>query len=236
MATTSTPRIPVEAQAAPWLIDTLLAAAVSLVLALLIATDTAGAPRPAAAPYVLAVGAGALMMFRRKAPRTVLLLTTLAVCLYYVFDYPPIGMAIPLAAALYSAAEASRIWWALGTGIANAAISTYFRLGEGDPLGFLLGYELVSNLAIIAAAVDLGQAVRARRARRFQQEEMDRLTASEFEAKTASRLQAERMGIARDLHDLVGHGIVGDHGAFRGRAVHLIRAQPDTGRARPSST
>ncbi|WP_180967323.1 sensor histidine kinase [Zhihengliuella halotolerans] len=194
-----------ERQVSPWVLDALLAIAVLAVLALLVATDPRGTRAPDPLAFGFAGFLGALMLVRRFAPRTVLLVTIAAVCGYYILDYPPIGMAVPLAAALYSAAEAGRLRFAVVAAAAMLGVSSYFRLGEGEPLGILLGYELVSNAGIMAAAIALGDGVRSRRVRREQQEEVNRLVVAELEREAQVRVQAERVAIARDLHDSIGH-------------------------------
>ncbi|GHD05070.1 sensor histidine kinase [Zhihengliuella salsuginis] len=228
---------PAERQVSPWVLDALLGVAVVAVLALLVATDPRGTRAPDVLAFGIAAFLGALMLVRRFAPRAVLLVTIAAVCGYYILDYPPIGMAVPLAAALYSAAEAGRLRTAVVAGAAMLAVSSYFRLGESEPLGFLLGYELVSNAAIMAAAIALGDGVRARRARREQQAEVERLIVAELEREGQVRVQAERVAIARDLHDSIGHRLsvislqagvasdeIGNDDARAAAAVDQIRA------------
>ena len=53
-----------------------------------------------------ALGLGALMMLRRQAPTLVLAMTAVGFFTYYAAGFPAIGVAVPIAAALYSAAEA----------------------------------------------------------------------------------------------------------------------------------
>lgn len=145
------------------------------------------------------------MLLRRRAPRAVLVLTTLGLFAYYPFDYPPIGVALPVVTALFSAADAGRTFWALGTGAVVLVVSTFFRVLEGDSLGFLLGYEAVSNIALIVAATALGSSFHTRRIRAAQQAEITRLTAVQLEREAEWRVQHERERISRDLHDTVGH-------------------------------
>jgi signal transduction histidine kinase len=77
-------------------------------------------------------------------------------------------------------------------------VSFYFRMQEGETLGALIGYEAVSNIALIAAATALGYSVRSRR-------EITRLTEMQLEREAQWRVQRERERISRDLHDTVGH-------------------------------
>lgn len=192
--------------APPWAIDALLGVAVALALALIIATSEGGVRPPDVIAYLFAAGFGALMLLRRRMPRTVLVLSVLGMFAYYTLDYPPIGVAIPVVAALFSASEAGLTLWSVGAAIVVFAVSMYFRvLDGGEAIGFLLGYESVSNIALFAAAIALGFGVRARRIRTTQQAEIARLTGAQIAREAELRMQSERERISRELHDTVGH-------------------------------
>ena len=182
----------------PVVLDALLGTAVALAIALIIAVAQGGSRPPDLVAYLFAAGFGALMLLRRRTPRVVLVLTTLGLFAYYTFEYPPIGIALPVITALFCAADAGRTLWAIGTGVVIMVVSFYFRTLEGEPLGALIGYEAVSNIAFIAAATALGHSVRSRR-------EIARLTAVQLEREAEWRVQRERERISRDLHDTVGH-------------------------------
>lgn len=191
--------------APPWVVDALLGTAVALAIALIIAAHQGTDRPPDPVAYLFALGFGALMPARRPAPRAVLALTVLGLFAYYALDYPPIGMAVPVVAALYSAAEAGVIGWAVGAGGVVFAVSTSYRIHDGLPPAYLLSYESVSNLALIAAAVALGAVVHSRRIRTAQQAEISRLTAHQLERDAELRVRGERERLSRDLHDTVGH-------------------------------
>jgi signal transduction histidine kinase len=191
----------------PVVVDALLGTAVALAIALVIAAaqtgnrplaDLGGNQPPDLGAYLFAAGFGALMLLRRRTPRTVLVLTTLGLFAYYIFDYPPIGVALPVVTALFSASDAGRTLWAIGTGAVVLVVSFHFRMQEGETFGELIGYEAVSNIALIAAATALGYSFRTRR-------EITRLTAIQLEREAELRVQRERERISRDLHDTVGH-------------------------------
>lgn len=190
-----------------WVLDLLLGIAVSLVIALVISAEYGGTQGPDALAYLFAVGFGALMLARRRYPVAVLIATMLLLFGYYILDYPAIGLAVPVAAALYSAAEQGYVWAAIIVSLILVSVSTYFRLGEGEPLAYLLIYELVSTVTLMAAAIALGDSTRARRALRAEQEQTARLIAQEHALRAEQQVQAERMRMARDLHDTIGHSI-----------------------------
>lgn len=193
-------------QASPWVIDALLGTAVTLAIALIIATGQGGQRPPDVVAYLFAVGLGGLVLLRRTRPRSMLVLSVLGVFAYYTLDYPPIGVAVPVGAALFSTAEAGLMGWSVGAGIVVFTVSMYFRIRDGEEaVGFLVGYESVSNIALFAAAIALGYSFRTRRIRTAQQAEIARLTASRLAREADLRMQSERERISRELHDTVGH-------------------------------
>jgi signal transduction histidine kinase len=207
----------------PWVTDVVLALASTLVVAVVIAADSSGQGATGPAAYLFAAGFGALVLLRRVATRTMLVLTFLGVCVYYALGFAPIGMVLPAVAALYSAAERGRTGWAVGTGAVLIAVATYFRVAdeEPDPSATLTAYDLVTNVALTAAAVALGVAVRLAREAREHAALVRELTAEQEAHAARERLQAERLRIARDLHDTVGHhlSVVALHAGVADEAV-----------------
>ncbi|HEY0735189.1 MAG TPA: sensor histidine kinase [Herpetosiphonaceae bacterium] len=190
-----------------WLLDLLLGIAVTLVIALVISADQGGRLNPDAIAYVFAGGFGTLMLARRRYPVAVLLATMFLLFAYYTLGYPAIGLAVPVVAALYSAAERGRVTAAIVISLILASVSTYFRLRDGESVAYLLGYEMVSTATLMAAAIALGDSTRSRRALRAEQEQIARLIEQEHAYRAEQRVQAERVRMARDLHDIIGHSI-----------------------------
>ena len=62
-------------------------------------------------------------------------------------------------------------------------------------------------MPLVAAAIALGVSVRARREARLSQQRLRALAAAEQAREAEGRLQAERVRIAQDLHDSVGHAM-----------------------------
>ncbi len=191
----------------PRVVDLTLAIAMTLAIAVVIAADFEGAGSSGPAAYLFAAGFGALVVLRRRVPRTMLVLTVLGIFVYYALGFPVIGTALPAVAALYSAAELAFTWWAVGAGTVLVVVSAYFRVIEGQPTAYLYGYELVTNVALVAAAIALGVAVRLTREARAHAERVRVLVAAEQARTAEQRIQAERMRLARDLHDVVGHNL-----------------------------
>lgn len=201
--------------------DLLLAATQTLTLALVIAADLEGTGQGAAGAYLFAVGSGALVLTARRAPRVVLAGTVLGIFVYYGLDLPPIGIALPAVAVLYRAAEVGVLRWAVGAGAVLVAVAAWARVADGLPTTYLLSYELLTNVALVAAAIALGLSVRARRETRSQQQRVRALTAAEQGREAERRLQAERVRIAQDLHDSVGHAmsVIALHGNVAAEAI-----------------
>lgn len=191
-----------------WLLDLLLGVTVAMVIALVISADQGGRQAPDTVAYLFACGFGALMFVRRQFPVLVLVMSMMLLFVYYTLGYPAIGLAVPVVAALYSAAARSRIWAAIVVSSILIVVSTYFRLRDGESLAYLLGYELVSTTALMAAAIALGDGTRSRNALQAEQAQTTRLVEQEHAYHAEQRIQAERVQIARDLHDLLGHSMV----------------------------
>jgi signal transduction histidine kinase len=185
------------------LADAGMALALALVLGVVIAADADG--RTQVLAYVFAVGFGTLLLGRRRWPRLVLVLTVLGIFLYYIANLPPLGMVLPATGALYFAAERGRTLWAAGAAVVLLVVATFFRLAEPDPSDIVSTYGYVTELALAAAAIALGVAVRLTREAHERSARIAQLTAAEQRLEASARLQAERLGIARDLHDTIGH-------------------------------
>ncbi len=194
-----------DARPAPWVLDVLLGVGVTLVVSLFIAADIENSD-PDGWAYLWAVGLGALMLVRRRYPVVVVLLSAGGVLSYYAAGYPAIGVAVPLAAAVFSAAERGRAVAAIVTSTSVLVISVAYRLAAGqDPVVVL--YELPGHALLLASAIALGDSVRSRRVLRSQASEIASLVAERYLREAEKRAMSERLAIARELHDSVGHAL-----------------------------
>ncbi|MGH3333251.1 MAG: sensor histidine kinase [Nocardioidaceae bacterium] len=157
--------------------------------------------------YVLILALGAPMLVRRTKPVLALGATVLVLAVYYGLGYSAVGIAVPLAPALFSVAEGGR--WKIGalTGAALLTLTTWWRLYDEAGTGVIVGYDLATNIAVVAAVIAWGDAVRSRR--EWQRELKHRMAAAEVEREREAREQVaeERLRIARDVHDVVGHTV-----------------------------
>jgi hypothetical protein len=69
-----------------------------------------------------------ILLFRRRQPVLVLLVTSLGICVYHTLDYPPIGLALPIAAALFSVAEAGHLRIGIVVSVILVGLAVYFQI------------------------------------------------------------------------------------------------------------
>jgi signal transduction histidine kinase len=179
--------------------DVAVAAAVAGVLALIASAEMAGG-RGGAVAYLSAAALGVLMFWRRRFARTVLVLTVFGLFAYYSAGLAPIGLAVPVAAALYAAAEAGHRRLAVGAALLALGVSIPFRLDEGEDFGYVVIYDGIGQLALMAAAITLGELVRARR-------RIATLTGRQIELESERRIHEHNQELSRELHDSIGHAL-----------------------------
>ena len=191
--------------ASPALIDGLLAYAVAMAVGVAVFTSSIGS-QPWSA-YVFALGFGLILLIRRRYPVLVLILTSLGICVYYTLQYPPIGLALPIAAALFSAAEAGHLRISVIVLVILVGLAVYFQIAGGRDIGQLLGYELPPVIALMGASLALGDGARSRRLLKKSQRERERDARLELERRATEQRNEERLRLARDLHDALGHNV-----------------------------
>ncbi|HJU00739.1 MAG TPA: adenylate/guanylate cyclase domain-containing protein, partial [Actinomycetes bacterium] len=146
----------------------------------------------------LALAIGALALVRRRWPLAVLLASAAALYLYNRTDNPGLFSSVPLSVALVTAWVAGRRGWAL-------AVVAWFGL---SPLAFVALSDLpgpfatqilsgaVSDLALLAALLLLGEAIRGRRLLQAEQERSEGLLLNVLPAPIAARLKQGEAVIA----------------------------------------
>jgi signal transduction histidine kinase len=191
----------------PALIDGLLAYAVAMAVGVAVFTRSVdGRPEPWPA-YAFALGFGLILLIRRRYPVLVLIITSLAICGYYALQYPPIGLALPIAVALFSAAEAGHLPISIVVSVILIGLAVYFQIAGGREVGPLLGYELPPVIALMGASLALGDGARSRRLLKESQRARERQARVELERRVTAQRNEERLHLARELHDALGHNV-----------------------------
>jgi serine phosphatase RsbU (regulator of sigma subunit) len=158
----------------------------------------AGSRPPDTFAYALGVTIGILVLVRRRWPVGVLVASVVTLQVYYYpGNYPGILPAVPLAVALYTAAAAGHIRWALAVAAWYWIVPLLFAAFGGlGPLVPALN-QLVRDGALLAAILLFGDAVRSHRA--LVAETSERLRrAEEDRQREAQELSAARV-IQRQL-------------------------------------
>jgi MYXO-CTERM domain-containing protein len=135
--------------ASPALLDGLLAYAVAMAVGVAVFTSSADRQPGSWPAYLFALGFGLILLLRRRHPVLVLILTSLGICVYYTLEYPPTGLALPIAAALFSAAEAGQLRIGIIVSLILVGLDVYFQIVGGRNVGQLIGYELPPVIALM---------------------------------------------------------------------------------------
>lgn len=201
----------------------LLAALASI--AVMLASDQPGS-RPADA-----VGAGLLvlaalpLLARRRHPVAAVAAVVAVASGYLVLDYPG-GAELPVfMVAFHGAAVAGHRAWAAGFVGFVAVSGAAYRLGVERQN--VVSVAVTTTLLVLVLL--LGDATYARRRLRDEVQERLRAAAAEQRLETDRRLTAERLGIARELHDVLAHTIT-TLNVQAGVAGDLLATRPEEAR------
>ncbi|MDK1343481.1 histidine kinase [Streptomyces sp. 378] len=172
---------------------------------------------------LMALGAAALV-FRRRAPMTVLALTGAVSVVESVTGDPRAPVAMSAVVALYTVASTTDRPTTWRVGLLTMTVLTGAAMSAGS-----LPWYAQENLAIFAwtgIGATAGDAVRSRRA--FVQAIRERAERAERtrEEEARRRVAEERLRIARDLHDVVAHHIALVN-VQAGVAAHVMDKRPD---------
>lgn len=176
--------------------------------------DTAHVTAAPAAAYVLVAIAGLALAWRRRQPVATLGVSVTAVVVYTCLGYVNGSALVDPVLALYAVAVAVETRRAVTLSLATLT-ALMGATAAFDPLG-PTGGGLVLIPGEIAAALFLGLWVASRHA----------LARREADDETRRRLDAERLRIARELHDVVAHTMATIN-VQAGVAAHVIADQPD---------
>ncbi|WP_426242401.1 sensor histidine kinase [Nocardioides sp. LHG3406-4] len=197
-----------------------------LPLAVLVAAGTAGANgagdgtgRSQLVPAVTVAVLAALTLLLHRWPALAIGGNGLIVATYFALGYSdgPIYLTVPLTTLVVANARPPREWWSW-----SAAAVTLIAVGQGvraassDVDWQQTAWQMLGEAALVAASGAVGTALRARR---------------EARADRVQRAAAEeRLRMAQDLHDGVGHGLA-VIAMQAGVALHVLDQEPARARA-----
>lgn len=175
---------------------------------------------PDAAALVLVVLAALPFVFRRRRPVAVLVSSGLAVAVYLALSYPfgPIMLTIPVAAYTVGVQLPHRraLRWVGGYyGVIFVIVAARMFDESGANLWRQIVGWGIASLAAFAAPLAIGAALRVRRL-------------SEADVRSAQARRAvseERLRMAQELHDSVGHGLA-VIAMQAGVALHVLDRNP----------
>ncbi|GHI08296.1 histidine kinase [Streptomyces cellostaticus] len=172
---------------------------------------------------LMALGAAALV-FRRRAPKTVLAVTGTLSLIESVTGDPRAPVAMSAVVALYTVASTTdrTTTWRIG-------LLTMTVLTGAAMLGGPLPWYAQENLGVLAwtgIGATAGDAVRSRRAVVQAIRERAERAERTREEEARRRVAEERLRIARDLHDVVAHHIALVN-VQAGVAAHVMDKRPD---------
>lgn len=143
----------------------------------------------------LVVIAAASLLLRRRRPIITLAVVTASVMTYLSLGYPYGPVLVTFVLAVYSVARHRPFRpAALATGIAILVLLSHVYLRDGAEPS-LAGVPVAVAWAVVPFAI--GFAIRQR----------GHATARDREAQLQRRVDAERLRLSRDVHDVVGHGL-----------------------------
>ncbi len=177
-------------------------------------------------PAVLLAGIGcAALLWRRRSPCSVLLIAVGCGVLFQVLGVRESPLVTsPVVVSIYSVAAGTdrRTAWTMAT--ASAAVLVGAAV-VSDPASWL-SPDNAAMLAWTALPAAVGDGVRSRRAYVAAVEERAEHAERTREEEARQRVAAERVRIARELHDVVAHHIALIN-AQAGVAVHLVEQRPE---------
>jgi signal transduction histidine kinase len=158
--------------------------------------------------YVLLIVSGLVLAVRRRWPAPVFITAALASLVYYTLDFSDGPGWIGLFVALYTLTaygDGRKSLVIAGVGITVLAAGWLIAAADIEPTA-AIGWVFFRIAASVMAAA-LGESVRSRHVIAAEAQERARQAERSREEEARSRVDAERLRIAREVHDTVAHAI-----------------------------
>lgn len=180
--------------------------------------------------YVLLIVSGLALVVRRRWPVPVFVVAALASLVYYSLDFPDGPGWLGLFVALYTLTaygDGRRSLLIAGIGISALTIGWLVAAADIEPQAAIGWVFFRIGASVMSAA--LGESVRTRRFIAAEAQQRAELAERTREEEARSRVDAERVRIAREVHDTVAHAIAIIN-VQAGVAAHVLDKRPEGAR------
>ncbi|MEU4341646.1 sensor histidine kinase [Nocardia sp. NPDC023852] len=216
-----------------WVSDVLLALFVTAiqVQSAAIPVPLEPVPRPVSAfGYALLIVSGVAIVARRRRPVLVFTITASASLIYFGLDFPDRLSYLGLFVALYTLAaygDGRRSLLIAGVGTAVLAVGWLIAAADIEPL-VAIGWVFF-RIGASVISTTLGESVRSRRVIAIDAQERAELAERSRDGEARARVDAERLRIAREVHDTVAHAIAIIN-VQSGVTAHVLDKRPEQAR------
>jgi signal transduction histidine kinase len=180
--------------------------------------------------FLLLIVSGVAVAFRRRWPMPVFVTTALASLVYYSVGFPDGPGWLGLFVALYTLAaygDGRRSLVTAGAGITVLTVVWLVDAADIEPRAAIGWVFFRIGASVMSAA--LGESVRSRRVIAAEALERAELAERTREEEARARVNAERLRIAREVHDTVAHAIAIIN-VQSGVTAHVLDRKPEQAR------
>ena len=180
--------------------------------------------------YALLIASGVVVAARRRWPVPVFGTIALISLVYYGLGFPDGPGWLALFAALYTVAaygDGRRSLVTAGAGIAVLATGWLVAAADIEPRA-AIGWVFF-RIGVSVMSVTLGESVRSRRVIAAEAQDRAELAERTRDEVARARVDAERLRIAREVHDTVAHAIAIIN-VQAGVTAHVLDKRPDRAR------
>ncbi|QFY09949.1 sensor histidine kinase [Nonomuraea phyllanthi] len=180
--------------------------------------------------YVLLVVSGVVIAVRRRWPVPVFVTAAMASLVYYGLDFPDGPGWLGLFVALYSLAaygDGRRSLVIAGVGTTVLAVCWLVAAADIEPRAAVGWVFFRIGASVMSAA--LGESVRSRQVIAAEAQQRAELAERTREEEARARVDAERLRIAREVHDTVAHAIAIIN-VQSGVTAHVLDKRPEVAR------
>lgn len=180
--------------------------------------------------YTMLIVSGMVIVVRRRWPVAVFVVTALASLTYYALDFPDGPGWLGLFVAFYTLVaygDGRRSIVVAGVGHVVLAVGWLVAAIDIEPPEAIGWVFFRIGASVMSAA--LGESVRSRRVIAAEAEERAEAAERTREEEARARVDAERLRIAREVHDTVAHAIAIIN-VQAGVTAHVLDRRPDVAR------